>query len=221
MSGRTRFGRGRATSPRAAPATVALVTCALLTAAGVAGCQRVGGPNVQLQRMMVQPRYEPYGPGPFFPDGKAMQLPPPGTVAREDAVGAAPAPAVDSATLALGRDRYAVACALCHGPAGFGGGPVAANLGGIPGLSLRTPAARALTPAQLFTRLGLPGDVRHARAHELSPAERWAVALYTAAVLAGPDTSAAARADSAAAADRAQLRAALAAELRARNGVAP
>ncbi len=194
----------------------------LLALAGivVGACQRVGGPNVPLQRMMVQPRYEPYGPSAFFPDGKAMQVPPPGTVAREDGVGAPVPPAPDSALLALGRDRYAVACAACHGAAGYGGSLVAANLGGLAGLSLHTPAVAALTPAQLFARLGLPGDVRHARAHELPAAERWAVALYTRALLAGA-TSDAARADSAAAADRARVRAQMVGELRRLNGVAP
>ena len=59
----------------AGPATLAAVALA-------AGCQRVGGPHVNLQRMFVQPRYEPYGPSRFFADGKAMQLPPAGTVAR-------------------------------------------------------------------------------------------------------------------------------------------
>ncbi len=205
-----------ATSPAMLPAILALAA-----AAAAPGCQRVGGPNVQLQRMMVQPRYEPYGPSAFFPDGKAMQLPPPGTVAREDGVGPPTPPAPDSALLALGRDRYAVACAACHGAAGYGGSVVAANLGGLPGLSLRTPAGAALTPAQLFARLSVPGDVRHARAHELPAAERWAVALYTRALLASGATSDAARADSATAADRARVRAQMVGELRRLNGVAP
>ncbi len=193
----------------------------IAAAALAGGCQRVGGPNVQLQRMMVQPRYELYGPGAFFPDGKAMQLPPPGTVAREDAAGAATAPPADSALLALGRDRYAVACAPCHGVAGYGGSVVAANLGGLPGLSLRTPAVAALAPAQLFARLGVPDDVRHARAHELTADERWAVALYTRSLLETGATSAAARADSTAAAARARLRAEMVSQLRRMNGVAP
>ncbi len=199
----------------------ASATRAVLAALTVAACQRVGGPNVNLQRMMRQPRYESYGPGPFFPDGKAMQLPPPGTVAREDVVGRSAPPAPNPATLALGSDRYALACAVCHGEGGFGGGVVARNLVGDTGLVLQAPGLRALTPAQLFDRLGRPGDVRHARAHELSAGERWAVALYTHALLTATRRSAAARADSVTVAQRTQLRTEVAAELQHLNGAVP
>ncbi len=189
--------------------------------AGLAGCQRVGGPNVQLQRMMVQPRYEPYGASRFFADGKAMQAPPAGTVARGDPVGPMTPPAPDSATLALGQDRYQVACAPCHGAGGFGGAMVARNLGGIPGLDLQTPAVRAYSLAQLFARLGGPGDVRHARAHELSPGERWAVVLYARALVAATTRTEAARQDSIDAAGRLRMDADMAAQLTRLNGVAP
>lgn len=187
----------------------------------LAGCQRVGGPDVQLQRMMVQPRYTAYGASAFFRDGKAMQLPPPGTVAREDSVGPAAQPTADPATLGLGRDQFHVVCAPCHGEGGFGGGMVARNLPGVAGLALQAPAVRALSPAQLYARLTRPGDVRHVRAAALSAGERWAVVLYTRELLSGGPRTDAARADSASAAEAQRLRRAMVSDLRRMNGAAP
>lgn len=193
----------------------------LVAAASAASCQRVGGPDVQLQRMMEQPRYQAYGASAFFADGMAMQAPPAGTIAREDVFGDFAPPPADSATLALGRDRYAVACAACHGAGGFAGGVVATNLGALPGLVLQSPSVRALSAVQLFARIGVPGDVRHARAAALSPSERWAVALYTRALVTAGAGTDAAREDSLAAAARVRTAAEMAAQLRRMNGAAP
>jgi len=156
----------------------------LLAVALLPGCQRVGGPQVNLQRMIVQPRYEPYGPSHFFADGKAMQLPPAGTVARGTLPPAAAPARPDSDLLALGAEQYAIACAPCHGEEGDGRAIVAANLPGVPGLVLQTAAVRALSPDTLYARLGANAPTHHARARELSPTERWAVVFYVRALLA-------------------------------------
>ncbi len=199
------------------PLLLAWALVALVTA----GCQRVGGVRVNLQRMDVQPRYEPYGGSAWFPNGMAMQAPPPGTVAREDAPAPMTPPAPSAGALELGRERYHIACAPCHGAGGFGGSIVAQNLAGVAGLSLQSGTARALTPAQLFARISLPGDVTHARARELSPAERWAVVLYARALLSGGARDSATARDSAAAAGVQRVQQEMAAELMHMNGAVP
>lgn len=187
----------------------------------LSSCQRAGGPQVNLQRMDVQPRYQSYGAGRFFANGMAMQRPPAGTVAREDPIALTTAPAPDPALLELGRQQYQVACAACHGDGGYGGTIVALNLPDVPGFSLQSPQVRALAPAQLHARISLAGDIRHARATELSDRERWAVALYVRALIGGGARTDVARRDSTAAAEARRVRADMAADLMRLNGGAP
>ena len=65
-----------------------------------------------------QPRYDPYGEAKLFPDGKVLQAPPPGTMARDDPAWTQPLRERPPLTLALvqrGRDRFGIFCAPCHG----------------------------------------------------------------------------------------------------------
>ncbi|MEX0777749.1 MAG: cytochrome c [Phycisphaeraceae bacterium] len=102
-----------------------------------------------IQDMAKQPSYGPQAPAEVFADGRAMRLPPPGSVARgtdpadshftqglvarRDERGATvpqfatslPASVpVDDRLLQRGRVMYGVYCAPCHGQGGFGDGPV-------------------------------------------------------------------------------------------------
>src|SRR5690349_22264947 len=77
--------------------------------------------------MDSQPKYHEYEPGALFGNGRVLQAPVPGTVARGDLALAEEArtkPAVTSALLARGRDQYDVYCAPCHDRAGTGRGIV-------------------------------------------------------------------------------------------------
>src|SRR3546814_11032227 len=85
----------------------------------VAGCNN----------MVKQPRYDPYGEGPLFADGKAMQLPPEHTVARDAAEWAEQTrrPPLTASLLKRGQERYGIYCSMCHGFDGSGDGTVPAR----------------------------------------------------------------------------------------------
>lgn len=133
--------------------------------------------------MVTQPRYDDYGPGPLFADGKAMQAPPDGTVARDT-------PAIDAAsrrpplTMALlerGRQRYAIDCAMCHAADGSGRGTVPAR--GFPQpADFRSPGQRALTAQQIHDVIERGKGVMYGHADRVSPADRWAITAYVLAL---------------------------------------
>ena len=96
------------------------VLCVLATLLG--GCAGSGGQPWDWDRMRTQPRYDPYA--------ARMRAPPSGTVPRETARTA-------TIDLNVGRARFRVFCAACHGAGGYGGSMVAANMIGTRPPSLR------------------------------------------------------------------------------------
>ena len=144
--------------------------------------------------MERQPKARGYAANPFFEDGRAMRQPPAGTVPRERIVQnpaltrgmvdgkdvtEIPVP-LTRAVLDLGRRKFDIYCATCHGLVGDGRSPVAANM------SLRL-------PPNLHDRVGMP--VGHyyqvvtngfglmpGYSAELDVQERWAVVAYLRAL---------------------------------------
>ena len=122
-------------------------------------------PNVEFfPNMAHSPRYNAYEPNPVFGDGKTMQSPPPGAIARgympthyaatpEDAKRAGEeltSPlANDPAAAEPGAKLFAIYCQACHGPGGLGNGPVALR-GFPPPPSLLADHARGLKDGQIF-----------------------------------------------------------------------
>jgi mono/diheme cytochrome c family protein len=176
----------------------------------LAGCSQQAAVDRALERMREQPRYEAYGASRFFPDGKAMQAPPEGTVPRErvldrvlatgrDRTGRdiAELPAtVTNGLLDRGRTRFGIFCAVCHGAGGWGGGIVAGNMVERRPPSLHDLRIAALPPGRLYeiVRAGygrMPGY-----AGELSVEDRWAVVAYVRALAGQPVADAAEREDS-------------------------
>ncbi|HET7549911.1 MAG TPA: cytochrome c [Gemmatimonadaceae bacterium] len=177
---------------------------ALLTAAAllsVAACSREHGTVApSFERMLVQPRYEPYGASSFFPDGRAMRIPPSGTVSRERLADSAlipaamaPAALTDSMQptpvesmplqpsdelLAVGQSRFGIYCAVCHGVLGDGNSTVAKNMVECPPPSLLSAAVRALPPATLFQVITDGFGRMPPYATELPVEQRWAVIAY-------------------------------------------
>lgn len=133
--------------------------------------------STALQRMKRQPRYDVYESSAFFADGKTMQPPPAGTVPRERELSPAPLPATPE-LLALGRSRFRIFCAACHGAGGYGGSIVAENLPEARPPSLRTPAMAQLTATFYYTIITGGVGRMPSYAAELSPRERWAVIAY-------------------------------------------
>lgn len=157
------------------------------------GCERVAAVGgFDLRRMLEQPRYDAYERSRFFADEKVMQRPPEGTVPRERSVGRPlttrgeeggrpagqlPVP-VTAGLLELGRSRFEIFCAVCHGAAGYGGSVVAENMEGRRPPSLRTPHVRAHAPGHFFRVITEGFGRMPSYAAELPVRERWAVIAY-------------------------------------------
>jgi mono/diheme cytochrome c family protein len=141
------------------------------------GCGAQPAVDAALQRMSDQPRYDVYERSDFFQNGAAMQVPPAGTVSRERVLDTVPLP-LGSQLVTIGRTRYQIFCAVCHGTGGYGGSIVAANLVERRPPSLRRPELRSL-PAGYFYEIIRDGvGTMPSYAAELSVPERWAVVAY-------------------------------------------
>ncbi len=162
-----------------------LLVLALLTATG---CPRLDPMNTGENRL------EAYQESPERADGLAMRHPPAGTVRYRSAVPPvvatglaedgrpvteAPLP-VTAATLARGRARFDVLCAVCHGVLGDGESQVALNM------SLRKPpslhAYRDVPDGHLFRVVSSGFGLMPSYANELSVEDRWAVVAYVRAL---------------------------------------
>jgi mono/diheme cytochrome c family protein len=85
---------------------------ALLMCCAAAGCG---------QNMETQPKYFEYEPAPLFRDGRVLQAPVAGTLARGDLARAAQAaqkPPLSAELLARGHEEFDVFCSPCHGRLG-------------------------------------------------------------------------------------------------------
>ena len=151
------------------------------------------------ERMREQPRYDVYESSRFFPDGRVMQRPPAGTVPREQIVGrpmltegatdgtpatTVPVP-VTPQLLALGRTRFAIFCAVCHGVRADGSSIVASNMHNPAPPSLLTPRAREMPPGTVYRIISHGLGRMPSYAAEMSEMERWAVVAYLGALQRG------------------------------------
>jgi mono/diheme cytochrome c family protein len=180
-----------------ARARLALATLVLLPACTVL-------PPLDLQRMISQDRFTVWDGSPYLPDGRELQAPPEGAIARD-------APTLDSpkqtgvesgaylATIpmpltrdlvVLGKARFETFCAPCHGIRGNGVSVAATNM------DLRRPpaiagrAARALPPGRIYQVINEGYGLMRPYAEDLSsPEERWAVVAYLRALEISQGTS--------------------------------
>jgi mono/diheme cytochrome c family protein len=142
--------------------------------AALAGCDE----------MNHQPRYDSYEPSPLFADGKSMQAPPDGTVARDDPAmrdAFANRPPMSEALLRRGQDRFGIYCTPCHDAAGYGNGPVPAR--GFPHPPSFHSARLRDAPSSYFVDVITHGHgVMYSYADRVAPADRWAIAAYIRAL---------------------------------------
>jgi mono/diheme cytochrome c family protein len=134
--------------------------------------------------MSHQPRYDSYEASDLFPDGKSVQLPPEGAVARDDpdkARALQNRPPMTAALLARGQERFGIFCTPCHDQAGYGGGTVPAR--GFPRPpSFHIPRLRN-APSDYFVDVITNGHgVMYSYADRVPPADRWAIAAYIRAL---------------------------------------
>jgi mono/diheme cytochrome c family protein len=128
-----------------------------------------------------QPKLKPYAASDLSPDGRAMRAPPAGAIPRErDLTDAQPDPTPD--LLALGRARFDLVCAPCHGVAGDGDSIVAGKMGLRPPPSLHEPRLRALDADAIHRVITDGYGLMPRLSIHLSPRERWAVVAYVRAL---------------------------------------
>lgn len=161
-----------------------------------AGCQGDGvGMFWDFERMQVQPRYRAFGESRFFPDSRMMRPPPEGVLPADtasletSAFGAfedgryrdrIPIP-VTMDLLRLGRERFDITCAACHGILGDGASPVALHMPRPPP-PLLTPRIRAMPVGWLLRIVEEGYGLMPSYADLLTPVERWAVVAYLQAL---------------------------------------
>jgi mono/diheme cytochrome c family protein len=181
--------------------TVTLLLGGVLLSA--AGCsEQILDPMADHQ----QPRERAYRPSDFFETGLVMQAPPAGTVPRERRTmnmtltsgisgytgkwgqngeriaryaSRIPVP-VTPELMALGRKRFDITCATCHGPLGDGDSIVATQMALRPPPSLHKYADRA--PGYIFEVATHGFGMMASYAAELTVEERWAVVAYVRAL---------------------------------------
>lgn len=146
----------------------------LLVATSLAGCDD----------MNHQPRYDSYEKSSLFPDGKALQAPPPGTVARDERARDAALKTRPQMTLALierGRERFGIYCTPCHDAAGYGNGVVPSR--GFPKPpSLHELRLRMASPDYFVDVITNGHGLMYSYADRVEPSDRWAIAAYIEAL---------------------------------------
>jgi mono/diheme cytochrome c family protein len=134
--------------------------------------------------MVHQPKGPVYGRLDLFRKSAAMQVPPAGTVARDEAGYQAAVVTRPPMTLALiqrGQDRYHIYCEPCHGVAGDGHGVVPSR--GFPQPPDFHAEPLKSASSQLFVDTITNGyGVMFSYADRVPPADRWAIAAYIRAL---------------------------------------
>jgi mono/diheme cytochrome c family protein len=139
--------------------------------------------------MNHQPRYDSYEKSSLFADGKALQTPPQGTVARDDPQREAilaDRPTMTAELLQRGQERFGIYCTPCHGAAGDGNGTVPAR--GFPHPPSFHIDRLRNAPSRYFVDVITNGHgVMYSYADRVSPADRWAIAAYIRALQLSQD----------------------------------
>lgn len=152
-------------------------TLLLVGALSLFGCT-----ESDIDPMMRQEKFKPYFENNYYADGRAMRIPPTGTVPRERHLDELTPPPVTAALVQRGRERFEIHCAVCHGYAGDGDSVVASKM------SLRAPPTliddkiRAYTVAQIFTVATEGYGYMPKYNAEISVSDRWAIANYIKAL---------------------------------------
>lgn len=163
---------------------------------GLTGCGGCGAWDLDLERMIDQPKFTAYQRCEVCPGGTIMMPPPAGAVPRGEPI--APTPlvlgrqagryldavpiAVTRAVLERGRNRFDIFCAACHGRLGNGVSEVAENMTLRRPANLLTAPYTEYPPGRIFTSITEGYGLMRSYAGELPVADRWAVVAYVQAL---------------------------------------
>ena len=149
---------------------------ALLAVLALAGCED--------QSMRQQKRYATYAPASLWADGTSARPLPEGVVAQSDAArdkAAEAPPAVTSALLARGQERYEIYCTPCHGYDGRGHGMIVQR-GFPPPPSYDSDRLRRAPARYIFDVITNGYGVMYPYASRVEPRDRWAIVAYIRAL---------------------------------------
>ncbi|MGI8525137.1 MAG: c-type cytochrome [Pseudolabrys sp.] len=134
--------------------------------------------------MDSQPKDTEYRASGLFRNGRVLQEPVPGTVARGDLERAADAsrkPAVTAELLTRGRERFEINCAQCHGRVGDGNGVVVSR--GFPRpASFHDERLRSADDQHFYDAITNGYGVMYSHATRVQPRDRWAIIAYIRAL---------------------------------------
>ncbi|HEX5237630.1 MAG TPA: cytochrome c [Sphingomicrobium sp.] len=142
----------------------------------LAGCH-------QSLTMSDQPKGAEWERTTLFRNGRVLQAPPPGSVAREDDTGDVlkEKPPMTLALVQRGRERFNIFCSECHGYTGEGDGMVVQR--GFPHPPNFHDPRLVAAPDQHFVDVITNGHgVMYSYADRVPPADRWAIAAYIRAL---------------------------------------
>ncbi len=149
-------------------------------------------PEHDFERMLNQPRGDPYELSSLFPNGIVMQRPPEGTI-RSMQLSAPPEVTLGRVNgeyaeripvpmtpqiIELGRARFNLYCATCHGPSGNADTIVARVMATTKPRSLIAPPVLDYPPGRRYTVIREGFNMMPAYDTRLDVSERWAVVAY-------------------------------------------
>lgn len=155
-----------------------------------------GVPEMSLERMLEQPRYDSYERSDFFDDSRVMRTPPEGTVPysedpRDPRVEAGDVSGtyvesipigVDLVLIREGRRRFNVTCAVCHGIDGYSDTPVAREMSLRKPPSLHSHEATTMPAGRLYEIITIGHGLMPSYRAQLDTEARWAVVAYVRAL---------------------------------------
>jgi mono/diheme cytochrome c family protein len=148
----------------------------LMAALAIAGCN-------QNLTMSDQRKLAEWERSDVFRNGKVLQVPPEGSVSREQDVGdvLAAKPPMTLALVQRGRERFNAFCSECHGYGGDADGMIVQR--GFPKPPNFHDARLVSAPDAYFVDVITHGHgVMYSYADRVPPADRWAIAAYIRAL---------------------------------------
>ena len=189
---------------------LAIQVLSLLLGLSAVGCdENILDPMADRQQKSIR-----YKESPFYADGLSMRAAPEGTVPREritlnprlttgrepdgpmqpnmeplpNYVTTVPLP-MSRKLLELGRKRFDITCATCHGPLGDGKSIVATQMSLRPPPSLQDPKFVAKPAGYIYEVISKGFGMMASYAAELTVEERWAVVAYLRALQLSQNTA--------------------------------